>query len=37
MSLDVLLYLEDILQSVRKIIRYTAGIDYAHFCQDDRT
>ena len=37
MSRDVRLYLEDIQLSCQKIIRYTAGMSFDAFLQDERT
>lgn len=34
---DVLLLLDDMLQSAQKIKRYTKGIDYNSFLNDDKT
>lgn len=34
---DIRLLVEDILDSARKIKRYTAGLDYASFSIDDKT
>ena len=34
---DVLLLLDDMLQSAQKIKRYTKGIDYDSFLNDDKT
>ena len=37
MSRDIRLYLDDILQSCRKILRYTEGMDFTQFQDDERT
>lgn len=34
---DILLLLEDMLQSAQKIKRYTEGLDYGSFLKDDKT
>ena len=34
---DILLLLEDMLQSAQKIKRYTEGLDYGSFLTDDKT
>lgn len=34
---DILLLLEDMLQSAQKIKRYTEGLDYSLFLKDDKT
>jgi len=37
MSRDYRLYLEDILESCRKILRYIQGLNFEQFVQDDKT
>lgn len=37
MSRDFRIYLDDIVQSCKKIIRYTEGLAFEEFSQDDKT
>lgn len=34
---DIRLYLDDILEAIGKIEKYTAGLDFENFRQDDKT
>lgn len=34
---DIRLYLDDILEAIAKIEKYTQGLDFEHFRQDDKT
>ena len=37
MSRDILVYLDDIQASCKKVLRYTEGMNHEMFVQDDRT
>lgn len=37
MSRDILVYLDDIQASCKKVLRYTEGMNYGQFVQDDKT